>query len=187
MSAQHPIIKYRLTRDGRIPEYLCTDPRAFAGMYGVDTNKPGFIPRWLSPQETQYLGMGCGEIDPEQGAPSGVSVVETKAELQTYITGISTTWTVDTQVLVGIKTETITSAGITTSPEVTFDPGPGVVVGVNTSYSDSVEKIDIDGNVAITTTRTWRTTDTLQNPFDPVAATNELWNIYEVVNGIVTG
>ena len=64
MTAQHPIITYRLTRDGRIPEFLCSHEGAFAGMYGVNTNKPGFVPRWPSPQETLYLGMACGPIDP---------------------------------------------------------------------------------------------------------------------------
>lgn len=274
MTAHHPIIKYRLTRDGRIPEYLCTDPRAFAGMYGVDTNTPGYIPRWLSPQETQYLGMGCGEIDPDQGAPSGVSVVETKAELQTYITGISTTWTVDTSGTTGIHTETTTgpldawNAGpdyvgpgltTTTTPEVTFPAPSGTVIvhnasyvtkivtevqtssGVTTSvqnftptypynnitivgvstavgvvtttgpdeqtvtttttttteaatheditegYSDSTTTVDVDGVITKTRIRTFRETTKVRNPFDPVAATNELWNIYEVVNGITTG
>jgi hypothetical protein len=61
----------------------------------------------VSPQETQYLGLGCGPIDPD-GAPAGVEVVETKADLQTYITGISTTWTVDSEGVTGIRTETTT-------------------------------------------------------------------------------
>ncbi len=273
MSAQHPIIKYRLTRDGRIPDYLCTDPRAFGGMYGVNTNVPGFIPRWLSPQETQFLGMGCGPIDPEQGSPAGVSVVETKQELQDYITGISTTWTVDTSGVTGIHTETTTgtleawNAGpdyvgpgltTTTTPEVTFAPPSGTIIihdanyvtkivtevatssGVTTSvqefpmvypytnitivgvstvvgvvtttspdqqevttttsttttaatheditegYSDSISTTDVDGVVTKTRTRTFRETTKVRNPFDPVAATNELWGIYEVVNGITT-
>ena len=275
MSAQHPIIKYRLTRDGRVPEYLCTDSRAFAGIYGVNTNKPGFIPRWPSPQETQYLGMGCGQIDPD-GAPAGVEVIETKEELETYITGISTTWTVDTQGVTGIRTETTTgpleawnSAGIgteytgpglttTTTAPVTFDAPAGTIIehsaeyvtkivvetatasGVTTSvqefeinhpytnitivgtteevgvvtttrpgvdggeevttttttttktqathqditegYSDSVTTTDVDGIVTKTRVRTFRETTKVRNPFDPVAATNELWAKYEAVN-----
>ena len=274
MSAQHPIIKYRLTRDGRVPEYLCTDSRAFAGIYGVNTNKPGFIPRWPSPQETQYLGMGCGQIDPD-GTPAGVDVIETKEELETYITGISTTWTVDTQGVTGIRTETTTgpleawnSAGIgtdytgpglttTTTAPVTFDAPAGTIVehsaeyvtkivvetatasGVTTSvqefeinhpytnitivgtteevgvvtttrpgidggeevtttttttktqathqditegYSDSVTTTDVDGVVTKTRVRTFRETTKVRNPFDPVAATDELWAKYEAVN-----
>jgi hypothetical protein len=197
MSAQHPIIKYRLTRDGRIPEYLCTDPRAFAGMYGVDTNTPGFIPRWLSPQETQFLGMGCGEIDPDQGAPAGVSVVETKAELQTYITGISTAWTVKSRGVTGVSTETTTGTleawnpgedyagpGLTTTTTdkvVTAAPA-GTVVGVTTSYADSVTTSDTDGVVTKTVVRTFTETTEVENPFDPAAAADELWAKYEAVN-----
>jgi hypothetical protein len=107
MAAQHPVIKYRLTPQGRTPDYLCKHEGSFAGMYGVNTNKEGYIPKWLSPQETQYLGLGCGPIDPD-GAPAGVEVVETKADLQTYITGITTTWTVDSEGVTGIRTETTT-------------------------------------------------------------------------------
>jgi hypothetical protein len=53
MAVNHPIIKYRLTAQGRIPDYLCGHEGSFGGMYGVNTNKPGYVPRWPSPQETQ--------------------------------------------------------------------------------------------------------------------------------------
>jgi hypothetical protein len=268
MTVQHPIIKYRLTRDGRIPEFLCTEEGSFAGMYGVDTNKPGYIQRWPSPQETQYLGIGCGPIDPD-GAPEGVEVIETKDELETYITGISTTWTVDTSGTTGIRTETTTgtleawNAGpdysgpgltTTTTPEVSFPAPEGTIIihdanyvtkivvetetssGVTTSvqefpivypytnitivgvstvvgvvtttspdqqeiitttsttttaatheditenYSDSISTTDVDGTITKTRTRTYSETTKVRNPFDPVAATNELWEKYEAVN-----
>jgi hypothetical protein len=196
MSAQHPIIKYRLTRDGRIPEYLCTDPRAFAGMYGVNTNKDGYMPKWPAPQETQWIGMGCGPIDPD-GAPDGVEVIETKTELQTYITGISTTWTVDTSGTTGILTETTTGtleawnpgenyAGpgltTTTTDKVVTAAPTGTVVGVTTSYADSVTTSDTDGTVTKTVVRTFTETTEVENPFDPAAATDELWVKYEAVN-----
>ena len=268
MTINHPIIKYRLTAQGRVPDYLCGHPGSFGGMYGVNTNKPGYIPRWPAPQETQYLGMGCGPIDPE-GAPPEVEVIETKAELQTYITGISTTWTVDSQGVTGIRTETTTgtleawnpgeyytgpgltttttdkvtsaapagtviehtasyvtkivveratSAGVTTSVEefainhpytnITVT-GTSDAVGVVTtsglddeevtvttttttttathqditeSYSDSITTTDVDGVVTKTRTRTFRETTKVRNPFDPVAATDELWTKYEAVN-----
>ena len=69
----HPIIKYRLTKAGRIPEYLCKDAGSFSGMYGVNTNKAGKIPKWTSPQETLYLGMACGDPDSD-GLPDGLVV-----------------------------------------------------------------------------------------------------------------
>jgi len=278
MAVQHPVIKYRLTPQGRTPDYLCKHAGSFAGMYGVNTNKEGYIPKWMSPQETQYLGMGCGPIDPD-GAPAGVEVVETKADLQTYITGISTTWTVDSQGVTGIRTETTTGTleawnppsegpdGVgaaytgpglttTTTASVTYDAPSGTVIehtgsyvtrivvetatssGVTTSvkdtaivhsytnititgvstavgvvtttgpddeettvttttttttathqditegYSDSVTTTDVDGVVTKTRTRTYRETTKVRNPFDPVAATNDLWTKYETINGL---
>ena len=278
MAAQHPIITYRLTRDGRIPPFLCQHEGAFAGMYGVNTNKEGYIPAHLPPQETKYLGMGCGPVDPD-GCPSCVEVIETKADLETYITGISTTWTVDSEGVTGIRTETTTgtleawnppsgidgeeysgpgltttttspvtynapsgtviehtgsyvtkivvetssSAGVTTSTQefdivhpytnititgvstavgvVTTTAGPGgegeeVTTTTKTTtttatheditegYSDSVTTTDVDGEVTKTRVRTYREVTKVRNPFDPVAATNELWTKYETVNGL---
>ena len=201
MTVQHPIITYRLRSNGTIPPFLCTEHGAFNGMYGVNTNKEGYIPAWLPPQETKYLGMACGPVDPD-GCPKCVDVIETKAELQTYITGISTTWTVDTSGTTGIHTVTTTGPldawnpgpdyvgpGLTTttSPEVTFPAPSGTVVGVTTFSSDSVTTVDVNGVITKTVARTFTETTEVQNPFDPVAATNELWTKYEIVNGIVTG
>ena len=196
MTAQHPIITYRLTRDGRIPEFLCNHEGAFAGMYGVNTNKPGFVPRWPAPQETLYLGMACGPIDPD-GAPEGVEVIETKEELETYITGISTTWTVKSTGVTGVSTETTSgpleawNAGenyegpelvVTTTEKVVTAAPAGTVVGVTTSYADSTTTTDVDGVVTKTVVRTYTETTEVENPFDPVAATDELWAKYEAVN-----
>ena len=198
MAAQHPIIKYRLTRDGRIPEFLCNHEGAFAGMYGVNTNKPGYIAKWPSPQETLFLGMGCGPIDPD-GAPEGVEVIETKAALQTYITGISTSWTVKSTGVTGVSTETTSgpleawNAGenyegpalvVTTTEKVLTDAPAGTVVGVTTSYADSTTTTDVDGVVTKTVVRTYTETTEVENPFDPDAATNELWAKYQSVNGL---
>lgn len=196
MTAQHPIIKYRLTRDGRIPEFLCTHEGAFAGMYGVNTNKPGYIAKWPSPQETLYLGMGCGPIDPD-GAPEGVEVVETKEELGSYIAGISTAWTVKSTGVTGVSTETTSgpleawNAGedyegpalvVTTTEKVVTAAPAGTVVGVTTSYADSTTTTDVDGVVTKTVVRTYTETTEVENPFDPAAAADELWAKYEAVN-----
>ena len=126
MAAQHPVIKYRLTPQGRTPDYLCKHEGSFAGMYGVNTNKEGYIPAWIPPQETQYLGLGCGPIDPD-GAPAGVEVVETKADLQTYISGITTTWTVDSEGVTGIRTETTTGTLEAWNPGEEY-AGPGLTI-----------------------------------------------------------
>lgn len=278
MTVQHPIITYRLRSNGTLPPFLCKHPGSFAGMYGVNTNKEGFVPAWLPPQETQYLGMACGQVDPDD-CPKCVNVIETKAELETYITGISTTWTVDSQGVTGIRTETTTgtddawnaptesndigvgytgpgltttttapvsfdapagtvilhnanyttrivvetqnSAGVTTSIEEftpTYQYNNITIVGVSTAvgivtttrideeevttittstttteathedivenYSDSFTTVDVDGEINKTRVRTFRETTKVRNPFDPVAATNELWAKYETVNGL---
>ena len=275
MTVQHPIITYRLRSNGTLPPFLCKHPGSFAGMYGVNTNKEGFIPAWLPPQETKYLGMACGQVDPDD-CPKCVNVIETKEELETYITGISTTWTVDSQGVTGIRTETTTGTddawnaptesndiGVgytgpglttTTTAPVSFDAPAGTVIlhnanyttrivvetqnssGVTTSieefiptyqynnitivgvstavgvvtttgmndeeitttttttteeathedivenYSDSFTTVDVDGEINKTRVRTFRETTKVRNPFDPVAATNELWTKYETVN-----
>lgn len=281
MTAQHPIIKYRLTPDGRIPSYLCKHPDAFAGMYGVNTNKPGYIPRWPSPMETQYLGMACGPADPD-GCPACIEIVETKQELQDYITEISIDWIVDSEGVTATWTETTTgsleawnppsletededyvaptldvtttektlsdapagtiiehtaeyvtkievetssSAGTTTSVqefdivhpytnititgttesvEVVTTSGYDVVLDapeeititttttktqathqdITESYSDSFTTTDVDGEVTKTRVRTYTETTRVRNPFDPVAATDELWTKYETVNNL---
>jgi len=269
MTVQHPIITYRLRSNGTLPTFLCDHPNSFAGMYGVNTNKEGYIPTWLSPQETKYLGLACGPVDPD-GCPKCVDVIETKVELETYITGISTTWTVDTSGTTGIRTETTTgtleawnagpdyvgpgltttttpeavsapptgtviihnaeyvtkiavetesSSGVTTSVQefpmsysytnitvvgvstvvgVVTTTGPGEEVTITTTttttsatheditegYGDSVSTTDVDGVVTKTRTRTYTETTKVRNPFDPVAATNELWTKYETVNGL---
>lgn len=276
MTVQHPIITYRLRSNGTIPPFLCKHPGSFAGMYGVNTNKEGFIPAWLPPQETKYLGMACGQVDPD-ACPKCVDVIGTKEELETYITGISTTWTVDSQGVTGIRTETTTgtddawnaptvtndigvgytgpgltttttapvsfdapagtvilhnanyttrivvetqnSSGVTTSVEEftpTYQYNNITIVGVSTAvgivtttrideeevttittstttteathedvvenYSDSFTTVDVDGEINKTRVRTFRETTKVRNPFDPVAATNELWTKYETVN-----
>ena len=276
MTVQHPIITYRLRSNGTLPPFLCKHPGSFAGMYGVNTNKEGFVPAWLPPQETKYLGMACGQVDPDD-CPKCVNVIETKEELETYITGISTTWTVDSQGVTGIRTETTTgtddawnaptesndigvgytgpgltttttapvsfdapagtiiihnanyttrivvetqnSSGVTTSIEEfipTYQYNNITIVGVSTAvgivtttrideeevttittstttteathedivenYSDSFTTVDVDGEINKTRVRTFRETTKVRNPFDPVAATNELWTKYETVN-----
>ena len=278
MTVQHPIITYRIRSNGTLPPFLCKHPGSFAGMYGVNTNKEGFIPAWLPPQETKYLGMACGQVDPD-ACPKCVDVIGTKEELETYITGISTTWTVDSQGVTGIRTETTTgtddawnaptvtndigvgytgpgltttttapvsfdapagtvilhnanyttrivvetqnSAGVTTSVEEftpTYQYNNITIVGVSTAvgivtttrideeevttittstttteathedvvenYSDSFTTVDVDGEINKTRVRTFRETTKVRNPFDPVAATNELWTKYETVNGL---
>ena len=195
----YPIIKYRLRADGRQPEYLAGISTGFSGECPTNTNVAGKIPRWLSPQENVMLGLGVGPVDPA-GTPDGFEgTIDTKSALTTYVTGITSTWTVDTNVIVGVSTykeEGLESnfvhnggdgSGITTTtinPSWSGSAGAGTTVGVTTStgYSDTV--VEVDGTRTLTRTYTTTTQNIMQNPFDSAAKATELWDIYEAVNGL---
>ena len=104
----YPIIQYRLTQTGRIPEeVLAGIETGFSGECSANTNKAGCIPRWIGSQKNQYLGLGIGTESNIQGLPEVVTgVLTTKTELQNYITEISTDWKTTTDVIVGIVTTT---------------------------------------------------------------------------------
>ena len=195
----YPIVKYRLRADGRQPEYLAGISTGFQGECATNTNVAGKIPRWLSPQESVMLGLAVGPADPA-GLPSGCEgTIDSKSDLTTYITSISGSWTVDTEVTVGVTTykevglttcfdslENPSAAGITTTTigTTTTSAGAGTTVGVNTftSYSDSVTITD--GVSTTTRTHTTTTQNTMQNPYDAAANATRLWDIYEAVNGL---
>ena len=194
----YPIIKYRLRADGRQPEYLAGISTGFSGELAVNTNVAGKIPKWLSPQENLMLGLGVGPVDPA-GTPSGFEgTIDTKSALTTYVTGITSTWTVTNNVIVGVSTYkevglttcfdavgNPSAAGITTTTigTTTTSAGAGTTVGVNTytSYSDST--VTTDGVSTTTRTHTTTTENQMQNPYDAAAKATELWDIYESVNG----
>ena len=195
----YPIIKYRLRADGRQPEYLAGISTGFSGECSANTNVEGKIPRWLSPQESVYLGLAVGPAD-SAGLPSGCEgTIDTKSALTTYITSISGDWKVTDRVVVGVSTykevglttcfdagENPSAAGITTTVigTTTISAGAGTTVGVTTgtSYSDSVTITD----GVSTTTRTYTTTtdNEMENPYDAAAKATELWDKYEAVNGL---
>ena len=195
----YPIVKYRLRADGKQPEYLAGISTGFQGECATNTNVAGKIPRWLSPQESVMLGLAVGPADPA-GLPSGCEgTIDSKSDLTTYITSISGSWTVDTEVTVGVTTykevglttcfdssENPSAAGITTTTigTTTTSAGAGTTVGVNTftSYSDSVTITD--GVSTTTRTHTTTTQNTMQNPYDAAANATRLWDIYEAVNGL---
>ena len=196
---EYPIVKYRLRADGRRPEYLAGISTGFSGELAVNTNVAGKIPRWLPPQDSVFLGLGVGPVDPA-GTPNGFEgTIDTKSALTTYVTGITSTWTVDTDVVVGVSTykeEGLESnfphnggngSGITTTtinPSWSGSAGAGTTVGVTTTtgYSDTV--VEVDGTRTLTRTYTTNTTNKMQNPYDSAAEATRLWDIYEAVNGL---
>ena len=125
-----PLIKYTLTRAGRQPEWLSKDSRAFKGEHGAPANKPGKLPRFGSPQDTIYLGIGAGDPDSD-GTPDGyVGTIASKADLQTYITEVGTAagYKVITPTVTGVSTSVTT--GLSTAWDA--DPYAG---GLSTSTS----------------------------------------------------
>ena len=106
----YPIIQYRLTQTGRIPEdVLAGIETGFSAECAANTNKAGCIPKWIGSQKNQYLGLGIGTESNIQGLPEVVcGVLTTKATLQSYITEIATaaSWTTLTNVTTGIVTTT---------------------------------------------------------------------------------
>jgi len=194
----HPLIKYTLTKQGRVPEWLCSDSRAFAGEHGTSANKAGYIPRYASPQDTIYLGMGCGDVDPD-GTPDGyVGVITTKASLQAYLSevGSAAGYKTLTNTVTGIQTSVITGgleawnpgedyAGpgltTTTTDKVTYS-GIGTAVGVTTSTSTSTSTTTTDGVSTRTDTVTTTETTEFETTYDYAAEATRLWGIYEDIN-----
>ena len=199
----YPIIQYRLTQGGRIPEeVLAGIETGFSGECSANTNKAGCIPRWIGSQKNQYLGLGIGTESNIQGLPEVVcGVLTTKATLQSYITEIATaaSWTTLTNVTTGIVTttevglktcfdpvENPSGAGITTTTSTPWagSAGAGTTVGVTTSNAISDSETTSAGITTLTRTTVTNTVDEMSNPYDPAAKATELWDIYEAVNGL---
>ena len=130
-----PLIKYTLTKAGRQPEWLSKDSRAFKGEHGTPANKPGKLPRFGSPQDTIYLGIGAGDPDSD-GTPDGyVGTIGSKADLQTYITEVGTA--ANYEVITGTVTGVSTS--VTTGGSEAWNPGEDYSgPGLTTTTSDKV-------------------------------------------------
>jgi len=105
-----PLIKYTLTKQGRQPEWLSSDSRAFKGQHSTAANKPGKLPRFGSPQDNIYLGIAAGDPDSD-GTPDGyVGTIGSKSALQTYITeiGSASGYKVTTGTVTGVQTSVTT-------------------------------------------------------------------------------
>ena len=130
-----PVIKYTLTKQGRQPEWLSSDSRAFKGEHSTSANKAGKLPRYGAPQDTIYLGIGAGDPDSD-GTPDGyVGTIASKADLQTYITEVGTA--ANYEVITGTVTGVSTS--VTTGGSEAWNPGEDYSgPGLTTTTSDKV-------------------------------------------------
>ena len=160
----HTLIKYTLTKQGRQPEWLCKKAGSFKGEHGTPANKPGKLPRFGSPQDTIYLGIGCGDVDPD-GTPDGyLGSITSKADLQTYITevGSAAGYKVVTPTITGVSTS------VTTGLSTAWDANPyagglststtpkHVMTGVGTVRTFSASQVikvvtEVDNGSGITT------------------------------------
>ena len=192
-----PIVKYTLSKQGRVPEWLSSDSRAFAGQHGITGNKSGKIPRYESPQETIYLGIASGDPDPDGTPDDYVGIVTTKALLQTYITATGSTlqYKTTTETVTGIQTVTTVGlatvwnnpdnyqGGLSTTTSTKFTAsGIGTAVGVTTSSSTSTTNSDTDGVVTRTDKVTTTETTEYNTSYDYAAEATRLWDIYEAIN-----
>ena len=131
-----PIVKYTLSKQGRSPEWLSTDSRAFAGLHGITGNKSGKIPRYEAPQDTIYLGVASGDPDSDGTPDDYVGTFANKTALQTYITETGSTlqYKVTTGTATGIQTATTTGLSTAWGQE---NYSGGLSTSTSTKYTAS--------------------------------------------------
>ena len=192
-----PIVKYTLTKQGRIPEWLSKDSRAFAGEHSISGNKDGYIPRYESPQDNIYLGIASGDPDPDGTPDDYVGIITTKALLQTYITETGSTlqYKTTTETVTGIQTVTTVGlstvwdntenyqGGLSTTTSTKFTAsGIGTAVGVTTSTSTSQQTVNSDEVITRTDKVTTTETTSFETSYDYAAEATRLWDIYTAIN-----
>ena len=79
----HQVIKYRLTTEGTVPEFLCLDENGVGGVYGTYPTGADAQP---SPRDIVMVGISC------DGATGDFEVVASQADLETYLASISAGW-----------------------------------------------------------------------------------------------
>ena len=189
-----PLIKYTLTKQGRQPEWLSSDSRAFKGQHSAPANKPGKLPRYGSPQDTIYLGIAAGDPDSD-GTPDGyVGVIGSKTDLETYITAVGTAadYKVVTGTVTGVSTSVITGGSEAWNPREDYS-GPGLttttsdkVTSTGTGTIQTFDTSRITKVVVETTTAAGVTTNTTETPIivDPASTVSAVSTSDSV--GIVT-
>ena len=192
-----PIVKYTLTKQGRVPGWLSTDSRAFAGEHGITGNKTGYIPKYESPQEIISLGIAAGDPDPDGTPDDYVGIITTKALLQSYITATGSTlqYKTTTDTVTGIQTVTTVGlatvwnnpddykGGLTTTTSTKFTAsGIGTAAGITTSTSTSTTNSTTDGVTTRTDKVTTTETTKFETSYDYAAEATRLYDIYEAIN-----
>ena len=142
-----PIVKYTLTKQGRIPGWLSSDSRAFAGEHGITGNKSGKIPRYEAPQDTIFLGVASGDPDPDGTPDDYIGTFANKTALQTYITETGSTlqYKTVTNTLTGIQT--VTTTGLSTA-WTAVESGDGYAGGLSTTTTSKQTPVGV-GTTAV--------------------------------------
>ena len=125
-----PIVKYTLNKKGQVPEWINTGDSSFASQHGISGNKDGYIPRYESPQDTIYLGIAVGDVDPDGSPDDYVGTISTKSALTTYLKSVGNT--------LKYKTVTATVTGVQTS----------VTTGLSTAWNQE----EYSGGLSTSTT-----------------------------------
>ena len=192
-----PIVKYTLSKQGRVPEWLSTDSRAFAGQHAITGNKSGYIPKYEAPQDMIMLGIASGDPDPDGTPDDYVGIVTTKALLQTYITATGSTlqYKTTTDTVTGIQTATTVGlatvwnnpdnyqGGLSTTTSTKFTAsGIGTAAGITTTSSTSTTSSTTDGVTTRTDKVTTTETTKFETSYDYAAEATRLYDIYEAIN-----
>jgi hypothetical protein len=80
MTMAHQMMKYRLTAEGTIPDFLYLGQDGVGGVYGVNDDQP-----W--PRDLVQIGIS------KDGATGDFEVVPTQADLQAYLAEVGANWT----------------------------------------------------------------------------------------------
>ena len=164
-----PIVKYTLSKQGRIPEWLSKDSRAFAGEHTISGNKDGYIPRYESPQSRIMLGIAAGDPDPDGTPDDYIGTFANKTALQTYLVevGNALKYKTETDTVTGVQTSVTTglstawdanpyAGGLSTTTSTKYTAsGVGTVATISTSQvTKVVVNIDTTTGDSSTTTNT---------------------------------
>jgi hypothetical protein len=165
-----PIVKYTLNKRGQVPEWINTSDSSFASQHGISGNKDGYIPKYESPQDTIWLGIAVGDVDPDGAPDDYVETISTKSALTTYLKSVGNTlkYKTVTATITGIQTATTTglatafgqteySGGLSTSTTSKHTvSGVGTLATISTS---SVTKV-----VTVVDTTTGSSISTVSTP-----------------------
>jgi len=174
-----PIVKYTLNKKGQIPEWLNTSDSAFTGRHGITGNKTGYIPKYESPQDTIYLGIASGDVDPDGTPDSYVGIITTKALLQSYITATGSTLQYKTTTATVTGIQTVTTVGLST----VWDNSENYQGGLSTS---TTTKHTVSGVGTVATKSASQITKVVIKTDTPTGSTSETTDTPVVIDAAST-